>query len=161
MPSINKNIEVILLKDMVHLGPFGETVRVRRGYARNYLLPQGFALPANKANLARFEERRAQLAKEAEEVLAKAQARAQALSAISAIEITVQAGEAGRLFGSIGPRDVVSALSAMGHAVDKHEVLFPAGVLRELGDHPIQLRLHTAVEFSMTVRVHSPAESTE
>ncbi len=137
-------MEVILLEKVANLGNLGDKVTVRPGYGRNYLIPYGKAVPATKENLEKFEARRAELEKQAAEKLAAAQARAEALEG-KEIAITAKAGDEGKLFGSVGTRDIAEAISATGTEVHKSEVRLPQGPLRETGEFDITLQLHTDV----------------
>jgi len=146
-------MEIILLEKVVNLGGLGDKVLVRAGYGRNYLIPQGKAVPATTAHLAAFQERRAQLEAAAAEAVAIAQARADQIAALGAIAITAVAGEEGKLFGSVGTRDIADAVTAAGVELEKAEVKLPEGALRELGDYEVQLQLHSEVEVIVTISV--------
>ena len=150
-------MQVILLDKIKNLGDLGAVVDVRAGYGRNYLIPQGKALPATKENLAVVEERRAELQKQAEEALSAAQARVEKL-AEAQVTIGAKAGDEGKLFGSIGTRDIADAISAQtGVEVEKAEVKLPNGALRVTGEFDIDLQLHA--EVSTTVKVVVVAEA--
>src|SRR5580704_3306480 len=125
-------MEVILLEKMRNLGALGDKVKVKPGFARNFLIPQGKAVYATKDNLAKFELRRAELEKLAAEKQQKAIARQQAINALSVITIPAKAGDEGKLFGSIGTRDIVEAINKSGVAVEKREIRLPEGTLRQL-----------------------------
>src|SRR5690606_9504054 len=129
-------MEVILLEKIGRMGNVGDKVNVRAGYARNFLFPFSKAIPATKENLADFEARKAELLRVAAEKLAAAQARADQLSGIE-ITIEANAGDEGKLFGSVGTRDIAEAITASGQAVEKSEVLLPDGALRETGEYGI------------------------
>lgn len=134
-------MQVILLQRVVNLGKLGETVDVKAGYGRNYLIPQGKALPATEANLAKFEARRAELeALEAEE-LSAANARAEALADVNVI-MRAKSGDEGKLFGSIGARDIADALTKSGLEVDRSEVKMPEGAFRQIGEYKVTIQLH-------------------
>jgi large subunit ribosomal protein L9 len=133
-------VEVILLERIAKLGDLGATVRVKRGFGRNYLIPQKKALPATTKNIAYFEARRAVLEQEANERLHKARDRALTLEGI-AISVAARAGEEGKLFGSVGPHEIIDALKASGHVVAKNEVRLE-GPIRQLGEHEVSLHLH-------------------
>ena len=133
-------MQVILLERISKLGDLGEKVEVKPGFGRNYLIPKGKALPATRANVALFEARRAELQAQAMARLAAAQARALALEGLS-IRLVANAGEEGKLFGSITTQDIVEALQGLGHTLDKHEVRFVAGPIRHLGDYEVELPL--------------------
>ena len=149
-------MEVILLENIGNLGALGDTVDVKPGYGRNFLIPQGKAVPATQDNVAKFETRRAELEAAAAETLAAAQARSDALTALDAVNTAATAGEEGRLFGSVGTRDIAEALTAAGCEVDKSEVRLPEGVIRELGEYEIMIQVHA--EVSSSVAIHIVAE---
>lgn len=146
-------MEVILLENIGNLGALGDKVDVKAGYGRNFLIPQGKAVPATEQNVAKFEARRAELEAAAAETLAAAQARGDALTALGAVEIGATAGEEGKLFGSVGTRDIAEALTAAGCEVDKSEVRLPEGAIRELGDFEIMIQLHAEVATSVAIRI--------
>lgn len=137
-------MEVILLEKLGRSGGVGDKVSVKSGYARNFLFPYGKAIPATKENLANFEARRSELLKAAAEKLAVAQGRADKLNGL-AITISANAGDEGKLFGSVGTRDIADAITAAGQQVGKSEVLLPAGALRETGEFDISLALGSDV----------------
>jgi len=145
-------MEIILMDKVVNLGNLGDVVKVKDGYARNFLIPQGMAKRANKANIAAFAERKAELEKQAAEKLAAAQARAEKLAGIS-VTIAQKAGVDGRLFGSISNIDIASALSAQGMEVAKAEVRLPEGPFKAVGEYPVTLSLHSDVTCDITVTV--------
>ena len=145
-------MEVILLEKMGKLGELGDKVSVKSGFGRNYLFPQGKAVPATADNVAKFEERRAELEKTAAEKLGAANARAEALSGF-AVTIASKAGDEGKLFGSIGTRDIAEALTAAGQEVCKSEVRLPEGALRHIGEFEVAVQLHSEVMTSVTVVV--------
>ena len=149
-------MEVILLENIGNLGALGDTVEVKPGYGRNFLIPQGKAVPATQDNVAKFETRRAELEAAAAETLAAAQARGDALTALEGVNIAATAGEEGKLFGSVGTRDIAQALTAAGCEVDKSEVRLPEGVIRELGEYEIMIQVHA--EVSASVAIHIVAE---
>lgn len=134
-------MEVILLEKMRNLGALGDKVKVKSGFARNFLVPQGKAVYANKANLEKFEARRAELEKLATDRHDKALKRQAELNAIGAITITAKAGDEGKLFGSIGTRDIVAELNKAGANVEKRDVRLPAGTLRMVGEYDIIIEL--------------------
>ncbi len=138
-------MEVILLEKVGKLGGLGDKVTVKSGFGRNFLIPYGKAVPANEANVAEFEARRADLEKAAAEKLSAAQARADELNEKS-VTIASKAGDEGKLFGSIGVRDIADAVTAAGTEVSKSEVRLPEGPLRAVGDYEITLQLHSDVE---------------
>jgi len=145
-------MDVILLEKVANLGSLGDKVKVKAGYGRNFLLPYGKAVAATADNLKAFEERRAELEKAAAEKLAAAQARGEALEGAS-VTITSKAGEEGKLFGSIGVRDIADAITATGTDVEKSEVRLPEGPLRVVGEYEIELQLHSDVEVSVKLAV--------
>ncbi|WP_018404829.1 50S ribosomal protein L9 [Marinobacter gelidimuriae] len=145
-------MEVILLEKVANLGALGDKVNVKSGYGRNFLLPYGKAVPATEANLNAFEERRAELEKAATEKLAVAQARAEKLEGAS-FTISSKAGNEGKLFGSIGARDVADAITASGTDVEKSEVLLPEGPLRAVGEYEVELKLHSDVYITVKLAV--------
>ena len=145
-------MEIILMDKVVNLGNLGDVVKVKDGYARNFLIPQGMAKRANKANIAAFAERKAELEKQSAEKLAVAQARAEKLAGI-AITIAQKAGVDGRLFGSINNADIASALATQGMEVAKAEVRLPGGPLKAVGEYPVTLSLHSDVTCDITVTV--------
>lgn len=148
-------MQVILLDKVAQLGTVGDQVTVKAGFARNFLIPQGKAVMATAANIAHFEARRAELEAKAAEALAAAQARAAALANLSAIVITSKAGDDGRLFGSVGARDIAEAVSAAGVEVTKAEVRLSEGALRAIGEHEVKLHLHAEVNAKVTINVVS------
>ena len=145
-------MQVILMEKVVNLGSLGDVVKVKDGYARNFLIPQGKARRATAANLKEFEVRRAELEKKAAEILAAAQARAEKLEGLM-VQIARKAGVDGRLFGSVTNADVSEALAAQGITVPKAEIRMPAGPLKQVGDYPLTLQLHTDVLANITVSV--------
>ncbi len=147
-------MEVILLEKVGRMGNVGDKVNVKAGYARNFLFPFSKAIPATKENLADFEARKVELMKIAAEKLAAAQARADKLSGVS-ITIEANAGDEGKLFGSIGTRDIADAITAAGHEVEKSEVLLPDGALRETGEYDVDLALGSDVIVTIKLAVVS------
>jgi large subunit ribosomal protein L9 len=147
-------MQVILLERVQNLGELGDSVKVKPGYARNYLIPQGRAVIATSANLAEFEARRAELERQEAEALAAVQARAEA---IEGAEITIarKTGEEGKLFGSVGPQDIADALTEAGMEVGRHEVRLLSDTLRQIGDYEVGVHLYADVEASVTVHVVS------
>jgi len=137
-------MNVILLEKVGKLGSLGDKVAVKSGYGRNFLIPFGKAVPANDANVAQFETRRAELEKAAAEKMAEAEVRATKLNEL-AVTIVSKAGDEGKLFGSIGTRDIADAISAAGVEVAKSEVKLPEGSLRTVGDFEIAVQLHSDV----------------
>ncbi|NBW00685.1 MAG: 50S ribosomal protein L9 [Betaproteobacteria bacterium] len=145
-------MQVILLEKVVNLGKLGDVVRVKDGFARNFLIPQGMARRATDAAIAEFEARRAELEKVQAEKLAAAQALGQKMSGL-VLEITQKAGVDGRLFGSVTNFDVAEALKSKGLEVAKACVRMPNGPLKTVGDHSIQIAPHTDVVVDVSVRV--------
>jgi large subunit ribosomal protein L9 len=126
---------------------------VKPGYGRNFLIPQGKAVPATQENIEKFEARRAELESAAAATLTAAQKRGDAIQALEQVQIAATAGEEGRLFGSIGTRDIADALTAAGCETDKAEVRLPDGVIRELGDYEILIQLHAEVMTTVNISV--------
>lgn len=146
-------MEVILLENISKLGKLGQTVNVKAGFGRNFLIPQGKAVPANEANIAAFEVRRAELEAAAAAQLATAEQRADAINALGTVTIAANAGEEGKLFGSVGTRDIAEAITARGCEVDKSEVRLPSGALRELGEFEIAIQVHGDITAMVVVAV--------
>ncbi|MEJ2420107.1 MAG: 50S ribosomal protein L9 [Exilibacterium sp.] len=137
-------MEVILLEKVGKLGTIGDKVSVKAGFGRNFLVPQGKAVLATKNNIAEFEARRAELEMAANDKRVAAEARAAKLAELN-ISITAKAGDEGKLFGSVGTRDIAEAISATGVEVNKAEVRLPSGALRETGEYEIDIHLHADV----------------
>ena len=148
-------MEVILLEKVANLGDLGEQVTVRPGHGRNFLIPQKMAVPATPDNIAKFEARRAELEKAAQESLAKAQARAEQLVQLAKVSVASLAGDEGKLFGSVGPADIAEAVGAAGVAIEKREVLMPEGPIHMIGEYEIVIRLHSDVHQPITVVVEA------
>ena len=146
-------MEVILLENIGNLGALGDKVDVKPGYGRHFLIPQRKAVPATEDNVAKFEARRAELEAAAAETLAAAAARGEALAALGSVNIGATAGEEGKLFGSVGTRDIADALTAAGCSVDKAEVRLPEGAIRELGEFEIMIQLHAEVTTSVAINI--------
>jgi len=145
-------MQVILLEKVENLGSLGEKVNVRNGYGRNFLIPEGKAVPATESNVAKFEARRAELEKSAAEVLAQAQARAAQIANVH-VSITHKVGDENKLFGSVGTGDIADAFTKAGVPVERHEVRMPAGPLRVAGDFDIDLHLHADVNIKAKVSI--------
>jgi len=145
-------MQVILLEKMANLGQLGEVVKVKDGFARNYLIPHGKAKRATQANLAEFEQRRAELEKAQADALAQAQERAAKLDGLM-LQITQKAGVDGKLFGSVTNVDIATALKAQGFDVPKAAIRMPQGPLKQVGDQPIKIALHADVVVTVTVSV--------
>ncbi|HCR97908.1 MULTISPECIES: 50S ribosomal protein L9 [Halomonas] len=145
-------MEVILLDNIGKLGGLGDKVTVKPGYGRNYLVPYGLAVPATKENVDAFQAQRAELEAQAAERKAEAQARAEQLNDIE-LSLVSKAGDEGKLFGSIGPRDLADAISSAGIEVAKSEVRMPQGPIRQTGEYDIDLHLHAEVDAVVRVVV--------
>ena len=145
-------MEVILLEKVGRMGNVGDKVNVKSGYARNFLFPFTKAIPATKENLANFEARKAELLKVAASKLSAAEARAAKLNGMS-VTIEANAGDEGKLFGSVGTRDIAEAITAAGQPVEKSEVLLPAGALREIGEFTIALALGSEVTAEVKLQI--------
>ena len=145
-------MQVILLEKVVNLGNLGEIVRVKDGYARNFLIPQRKARRATETALAEFEAKRAELEKAAAEKLAAAQAQGEKLGGTT-VQINQKAGVDGRLFGSVTNADIADAVTKQGFPVDKAQIRMPQGLIKTVGDHPVSVALHTDVVAEITVAV--------
>ena len=145
-------MEVILLDKVENLGGIGDKVKVKPGYARNYLLPQGKAARATPENVAEFEARRAELEAKAAAVIADAKARAEKIEGL-ALTIRAKAGSEGKLFGSVGPVDIAEAAEAAGVAIERSEIRLAEGPLRAVGTHEVEVHLHSEVSVPITVTV--------
>lgn len=152
-------MDVILLEQIRGIGRLGDTVAVKPGFARNYLLPQEKAVIANAENSAYFEQRRHELEAKEAELLAKAQQRAAEVEALS-LEITAKASDEGKLYGSIGTRELSHALAEKGAAIEKHEILLPNGPLRTVGDYEVEIELHSDVKAVVKVTISTVTEAT-
>ncbi len=146
-------MKVILLENVKKLGDVGSIVNVKPGFARNFLIPQKKAAMATKANVTYFEKRADELKKQAEERLSLAKARGEKLAALATVTISAQASEEGRLFGSIGPREIAMAVTEAGVELSKKEVTLPEGPLRDVGEHLVALPLDGDVTAKITVHV--------
>jgi large subunit ribosomal protein L9 len=145
-------MQVILLEKVVNLGNLGEIVKVRDGYARNFLIPQGHARRATEANKAEFEAKRAELEKQAAAKLSEAQATGEKLAG-QTVKLTQKAGVDGRLFGSVTNNDIAEELTKMGFPVAKAQVRMPSGPIKTVGDSTVAVALHTDVVVEITVTV--------
>ncbi|NUU00163.1 50S ribosomal protein L9 [Herbaspirillum robiniae] len=145
-------MQVILLEKIVNLGGLGDVVRVKDGFARNFLIPQRKARRATETAIAEFEAKRAELEKAAAEKLAAAQAQGEKLNGAT-VEISQKAGVDGRLFGSVTNFDIADALGKKGFAVEKSQVRLPNGPLKIVGEHPVSVALHTDVVVDVTIAV--------
>jgi large subunit ribosomal protein L9 len=147
-------MEVILLEKVQNLGELGDKVNVKPGYGRNYLVPSGKATPATPDNIAQFEQRRAELEKAQQERMGTAEGRAGQLRDVS-VTIKAKAGNEGKLYGSVGTREIAEAVVATGVELEKHEVLLPDGALRETGEHEVALHLHSDLDVTIKVVVEA------
>ena len=145
-------MQIILMEKVINLGQLGDIVKVKDGYARNFLIPQGKARRATEANKAAFEVKRAELEKAQGDILAAGQARAEKLEGLM-VQISQKAGVDGRLFGSVNTGDIADAIKAQGFEVAKSEIRLPDGPLKMVGDYPIMIALHTDVTATITVSV--------
>ena len=145
-------MQVILMEKLANLGNLGDVVKVKDGYARNYLIPHGKAKRATEENLKVFEAKRAELEKAQSAALAQATERGAKLNGL-VLKITQKAGVDGKLFGSVTNHDIVEALKAQGHEVERSHIRMPAGALKQVGEYPLQIALHTDVVVTITVSV--------
>jgi large subunit ribosomal protein L9 len=145
-------MEVILLEKIANLGNLGDKVIIKSGYGRNYLVPQGKAVPATATKIAEFEARRAELEKAAAEKLSAAQKLGNELNKLQ-IVITQKAGDEGRLFGSVGTHNIAEAITVAGIAIEKHQIRLPNGAIRHIGEYPIDINLHSDVIVTLTIKV--------
>ena len=145
-------MQVILLEKVANLGNLGDVVKVKDGFARNFLIPQGKAKRATEANLKAFESRRTELEQAQSDTLAKSQERGAKLDGLT-LQIVQKAGVDGRLFGSVTNYDIVEALKVQGHEVERSMVRMPAGPIKQVGDYPLQVQLHTDVLVTVNVSV--------
>lgn len=148
-------MEVILLEKMGKLGGIGDTANVKAGFGRNYLIPQGKAVFATEANIADFELRRADLEAAADAKMAEATARAAKLADLGTVTISAIAGDEGKLFGSVGTRELEAAINAAGGEITKSEINLPEGALRNVGEFEIEVQLHSEVTGTVTVVVEA------
>jgi large subunit ribosomal protein L9 len=149
-------MELILLQKVTNLGVLGDKVNVKPGYGRNYLVPQGKAVPATAANVAEFEAKRAEYEAKAKSVHDEAEGRAAKLEGAS-VTITANAATEGKLFGSVGPRDIADAFTAAGLPLEKSEVIMGEGALRNIGEYDIVVKLHADVQTTVKVVVQAEA----
>lgn len=146
-------MQIILLDKVANLGSLGDQVNVKAGYARNFLIPQGKAVPATKKNVEFFETQRAQLEAKLADALKAAEERAAEINALVKVTIASKAGDEGRLFGSIGTRDIADAVKARGINVSKSEVRLPNGVLRTVGEHEVSFQVHGEVFAKVMINI--------
>ena len=147
-------MQVILLKKVPNLGALGEKVAVRPGYGRNFLIPGGYAAPATEANLKAFEERRAELEREAAAAAARAEEQKVVMEGLS-VTIARKSGDEGRLFGSVGTADIAAAASEAGVEIERHQVRLPNGPLRAVGQYEIAVHLHADVQGNLKIEIVS------
>jgi large subunit ribosomal protein L9 len=145
-------MQVILMEKVVNLGQLGDVVKVKNGFGRNFLIPQGKAKRATESNVAEFAARRVELEAAEQAKLADAQARAEKLSGLT-VQIVQKAGVDGKLFGSVTNADIAASLDAQGFKIDKSQVRMAEGHLKQIGDHPVGIALHTDVVANITVSV--------
>lgn len=145
-------MEIILLKKVGNLGSLGEKINVRAGYGRNYLIPQGFAVPATVENLKLFEERRAELEQHAAEAYAIAEERRSQLDGLT-VTVARKAGDEGRLFGSVGTTDITAAVQDKGFSLEKQEIRLPEGAFRATGEYEVPVQLHPEVNATLKLEV--------
>lgn len=148
-------MEVILLEKVRNLGALGDKVKVKSGYGRNYLVPHGKAVYATASNVAKFEVRRAELEAAEAQHLKEAQAKQQALAALKAVTIKAKAGEEGKLFGSVGTKDIAEAVTLAGVEINKADVHLPTGPLRTAGEHDVEISLHSDVDATVKILIVS------
>jgi large subunit ribosomal protein L9 len=149
-------VELILLTKVTNLGNLGDKVKVKPGYGRNFLVPQGKAVPATEANLAEFEKRRAEYESRMQASLSDAEARRQQLESAQ-VEISANASTEGKLYGSVGPRDIAEAFTAAGHPLSKSEVVMGEGPIRRTGEFDVEIALHADVHVKVKVVVKPEA----
>jgi len=145
-------MKIILLEKVRNLGVLGDVVNVKNGYSRNFLIPQGKAKPATKENLAEFEQRRAELEKIANDKLQAAKDRAEKINYI-AVEISARVHDEGKLFGSIGAKEIAQAVTEKGVTVEKREVILPEGPLHEIGEYTVNLMLHSDIIVPLKITI--------
>lgn len=145
-------MDLILLEKVQNVGDLGDLVKVKAGFGRNFLVPQGKAVPATKDNIAQFEARRAELEAAAQDKLGQAQARETGLAGV-VVEITANASDEGSLYGSIGPREIATAVSNLGHEINKSEVIMGEGPIRTIGEFDVVVQLHADVDTHVKVIV--------
>lgn len=146
-------MQVILLEKISNLGGLGEQVNVRSGFGRNFLIPQGKAVPATAENIKMYEERRAELEQKAKDKLQGAEKRAAALVALELVSVKHRAGEESKLYGSVGTAEIAKALTDAGVEVEKKEVLLPNGSIHFLGEHDVDIQFHTDVKVAIKLVV--------
>jgi large subunit ribosomal protein L9 len=147
-------MQLILLEKVLNLGDLGDQVNVKAGYGRNFLVPQGKAVPATPENIAMFEERRAELEAVESEKLSSAEARRASLEEV-VIELYANASDEGKLYGSVGPREIAIAVTEKGLPLEKSEVIMGEGPIQMTGEHDVVVQLHADVETTIKVIVHN------
>lgn len=145
-------MEVILLEKTLNLGDLGEKVNVKPGYARNFLIPQGKAASATAENLKRFEARRAELEQKAAEIFKLAEERATKLNALTVI-LEAMASDDGKLYGSVGTREIAAAIVKAGQAATKKEIILPQGTIHEIGEFEVKVQVHTDIVAAVKVNI--------
>jgi len=145
-------MQIILMEKVINVGKLGDVVKVKNGYARNFLIPQGKAKRATTANMAEFEARRAEIEAADKAKLAEAQARGEKMAGLT-VQVVQKAGVDGKLFGSVTNADIAAAMAAQGFEVEKSQVRMSEGHLKQIGDHPVSIALHTDVVVDITVSV--------
>ena len=149
-------MEVILLEKIANLGNLGDKVSIKAGFGRNYLVPQGKAVPATAKKIAEFEARRAELEKAAADKLSVAQTHADRLSKLKVV-ISHKAGDEGRLFGSVGTHNIAEAINNVGGVVEKQQIRLPHGTIRHVGDYDVDISLHSDVTVTMSISIVAEA----
>jgi large subunit ribosomal protein L9 len=145
-------MQIILMEKVINVGKLGDVVKVKNGYARNFLIPQGKAKRATTSNMAEFEARRAEIEAADKAKLAEAQARGEKMAGLT-VQVVQKAGVDGKLFGSVTNADIAAAMAAQGFEVEKSQVRMAEGHLKQIGDHPVSIALHTDVAVDITVSV--------
>lgn len=146
-------MQVILLENIENLGSLGDKVSVKAGFARNFLVPGGKAKPATAANLAEFEQVKADLEKAAADARTAAEVRKEAIEALGSVEISAKVGSEGKLFGSIGTADIADAVTSSGCVLEKRELRMPGGAFRVTGEHQVKIHLYTDVDVTITINI--------
>lgn len=148
-------MEVVLLEKIGRLGDIGDTVKVKAGFGRNFLVPQGKAVYATKKNLEVFESRRADLEKQEAEKLEIAKERSEKIASLGVIKITAVVGEEGKLFGSVGVREIEEAINAVGGEISKNEINLPDGAYKQVGEYSVDIQLHSDITISVGILIES------
>lgn len=149
-------MQVILLEKVQNVGELGDNVKVRPGYARNYLIPKGKAVPATPEHVAEFEARRSELERQQAEILEAGRARAETINGRT-LSVVRKAGEEGRLFGSVGTQDIAEAAAAAGFELARNEIRLPVDSIRQVGEYEVGVHLHADVEATITLSVIAEA----